>query len=50
MFESELKSYILKIATLETSIKSAESDKKIVEIEFESFKEKKNAELKVSFV
>lgn len=46
MFEAEMKSSIIKIATLEQELKSEQNERKKVEIEFNLYKEKQIAEFR----
>jgi hypothetical protein len=47
MFEAEVKSNIVRIATLEQELKSEVNERKKVELEFNSFKEKQAIEFQV---
>ena len=47
MYESEMKSAFVKIANLEVEVRSAQSEKSKIEMEFNLFKEKSDSELKV---
>jgi peroxiredoxin family protein len=46
MFEAEMKSSIIKIATLEQELKSELNERKKAEIEFNSYKDKQSAEFR----